>query len=52
MEKESQETEMSCPMCGFIMFKKIEAIPQSLFCPSCRAEFFIIAQISKNNKDK
>ena len=46
MKKESQETEMSCPACGFIMSGVIEKIPKSFACPNCKMEFSIVAQVS------
>ena len=52
MEKELENTEMSCPSCGFYMSVTIDKIPQSFICPSCKVEFSIIAEISTAKETK
>ena len=52
MEKELENTEMSCPSCGFYMSVTIDKIPRNFICPNCKVEFSIIAKISTAKETK
>ena len=46
MKENLQETEITCPSCGFRMSVIIDKIPKVLVCPNCNTELRIVAQIS------
>ena len=52
MRKELENTEMSCPSCGFYMSVTIVKIPQNFICPSCKVEFSIIAKTPSKKENE
>ena len=45
MKENLQETEITCPSCGFKMSGIIDEIPKNFVCQNCKIKFSIVAQI-------
>ena len=45
MQENLQETEITCPSCGFKMSWEQDKIPKDVVCQNCKIKFSIVAQI-------
>ncbi len=45
MQENLQETEITCPSCGFKMSWVPDKIPKDVVCQNCKIKFSIVAQI-------